>query len=198
MNLKKLDRLALLSCAQAKPSTPTEGLRIVLDLLPLDLFLCQEATLAFYRAGKTVELDWSGLGKNKRFSISHRKYWSQTMAELGLTDSESDRLRCKSWTTDFPCVKQSFRDPDKKVALKGHQVFTDGSKTKKGTGSGLVSYYDGQVMRRESIRLNNSATVFQAEVLAIQRAAEYVSRNWGLHHGKFLKIYSDPKPQLEP
>ena len=36
--LKKLDRLALLSLAPVRPSTPTEGLRIIYDLIPTELW----------------------------------------------------------------------------------------------------------------------------------------------------------------
>ena len=38
-SLDKLDRMAILSFAQVKPSTPTEGLRIIYDVMPLNLHL---------------------------------------------------------------------------------------------------------------------------------------------------------------
>ena len=48
-------------------------------------------------------------------------------------------------------------------------------------GYGFVSFYDTNMMGKYAGKLPESFTVFQAEVRAITRAAEYITSNWGLY-----------------
>ena len=74
--LLTLDRLALISCAQVKPSTPTRALQIIYDLTPLRIFIQEQAMLTVIRNGPVLEPYWRGTGPNKRFNTSHLQYWA--------------------------------------------------------------------------------------------------------------------------
>ena len=53
--LMALDRLALVSCAQVKPSTPTRALNIIYDLTPLKIFMEEQALLSSIRNQEVEE-----------------------------------------------------------------------------------------------------------------------------------------------
>ena len=54
------------------------------------------------------------------------------------------------------------------------QIYTDGSKTEKGVGSGIVIYRYGQHIRNLQFKLNKKCTKNQAEQLAILKALESI------------------------
>ena len=55
-------------------------------------------------------------------------------------------------------------------------VYTDGSKIKQGAGSGYVVLSGkDRVLNTQSINLTGEASIFQAELIAIQEAAKYLN-----------------------
>ena len=76
-------------------------------------------------------------------------------------------------------------------------IFTDGSLTSQGTGAGLVIMKGkNKVSYTESLKLNNEATVFQAEAIAIEVAARRMSV---IHKpkDKYVRIFSDSQAVLK-
>ena len=72
------------------------------------------------------------------------------------------------------------------------QIFTDGSKSEKGVGSGIVIFEAGQHIKILQCRLNIRCTNNQAEQLAILKALEYMgcNRRNGPDFGRvFLMLY---------
>ena len=57
------------------------------------------------------------------------------------------------------------------------QVFTDGSKTEHGTGSGFVIYRDRVEIGARSFKLPDHASVYQAELVALEEASKEILRN---------------------
>ena len=53
----KLERKALLAIAAVKPSTPTEGLRVIYDIIPLHLHLKVCAMMAAIRQRDMLQLN---------------------------------------------------------------------------------------------------------------------------------------------
>ena len=83
-----------------------------------------------------------------------------------------------------------------KPKLSQINVFTDGSKTKQGVGAGfIVMRGKQQVVTTESITLNKEATVFQAEAVAIERAARFLI-NHSETRDKYIRIFSDSQAVL--
>ena len=69
-------------------------------------------------------------------------------------------------------------------------VYTDGSKTKQGSGAGYVIMSGkDRVLYTQSINLTENASIFQAELIAIQEAAIYLLNNEDTQ-GVFIKFFS--------
>ena len=64
---KKLDRLAMLAIAQTKNSTPTEGLRLIHDVIPFHLFLQKVGLMSFARQFYFLEPLWGAPTVTKLF-----------------------------------------------------------------------------------------------------------------------------------
>ena len=83
-----------------------------------------------------------------------------------------------------------------KPKLSQINVFTDGSKTKHGVGAGyIVMRGKQQVVTTESISLNKEATIFQAEAVAIEKAAKFLI-NHSETRDKYIRIFSDSQAVL--
>ena len=87
----------------------------------------------------------------------------------------------------------SFDGSKKHRKHSEYTAYTNGSKTEHGTGAGYVVYHKNRVITYESIKLNDNATVFQAEITAIQRAAEYL---FSSTEAKYVKILADSQAAL--
>ncbi|GBM65254.1 hypothetical protein AVEN_157474-1 [Araneus ventricosus] len=61
--------------------------------------------------------------------------------------------------------------------MKGLVIFTDGSKMDGRVGCAFVVFYNETELDYRKFRLNESSTVFMAEVIAIQQAVQYVRAN---------------------
>ena len=61
-------------------------------------------------------------------------------------------------------------------------------------GAGFVIYHKREVIYYESLKLNDKATVFQAEVTAITQAAKYTIK---LDKAKYVKLLSDSQAALQ-
>ncbi|GBM39773.1 Putative protein in type-1 retrotransposable element R1DM [Araneus ventricosus] len=74
------------------------------------------------------------------------------------------------------------------------EIFTDGSGIDGKVGAALVVFYHGTEIHHEICRLEDSATVFQAETKGIHMALDYInkSKQWHRFH-----IFSDSKSVLQ-
>jgi ribonuclease HI len=164
--LVKVQRRALLSITSALRSTPTAGMEVVLGLLPLDLHVKREATRSRWRTRNLVNDRWDGLGRlpTRR---GHRKIHDNIIGSLSLQegDEKPGKVTLKN--------KVNFVEvPDPPLVL-----YTDGSKVENGkVGAGWAIVRDGEVLEEESLRLNNDASVFQAEILALTEGGRCLSR----------------------
>jgi len=70
----------------------------------------------------------------------------------------------------------SIRSTDEKEETGSLHIYTDGSKTEKGVGSGIAIFESGQHIKSEQRRLNKNCTNNQAEQLAILAALQYIEK----------------------
>ena len=56
--LNRLNRLASLLIAQVAPSTPTKGLEVVYNLMPLDILIEKRASQIMARIDKQIQPSW--------------------------------------------------------------------------------------------------------------------------------------------
>ena len=70
----------------------------------------------------------------------------------------------------FKINTQTFGPEYKKhIVHTNTNIYTDGSKTKTGTGAGFVIYDKHNLIQKDYIPLSPTATIFQAEIIAIKR-----------------------------
>ena len=157
--LKGIHRRIMLSMTHSMRSTPTDGMEVVLGLLPLDLYIAQTAAMATWRIGTAIQ--WDGLDESIKGRKSHRKFWGDFHTQEGV-EGHTDRItRTNEWT-NFDRI-----DPAEETT----KIYTDGSKLEDGTaGAGFAIFQGDHIVAEESFRLDDHATVFQAEVVAIERA----------------------------
>ena len=183
--LNSVQRLACLCMTGAMRSTPQAAMETLLDLPPLDLIIKGEARLGAYRL--KCSNNWKpGNGHSRIDQI--------------VTDPEGILLMGSDYMVPIFSFEESFQ-----VDLTGHDKlrddpchpgclmwYTDGSKSDHGTGAGVHGKSPRHDLR---IPLGKLATVFQAEVTAINKCAEENLRRG--YRGKHIEILSDSQAALK-
>ena len=171
--LSKIQRKALLCIASAFPSTPTAGLEALLDVPPLHIFLRGEALKTAHRLQSRGQ--WKGTGRYFGNRKSHVEACNRLLSQFPIlsqaVDSEVPTLRFNNnFQVKIP-ERQEFKTPSfPPVADDVVHCYTDGSRTGDNAGAGfLIETKDWEV--GESHFLGSTPTVFQAEVVAVQRGA---------------------------
>ena len=194
-DLSRLNRLALLMMGHFRKGTPTAGLEVIAQIIPLDLHLKSEALLAHTRTS-WVEKD--GLCDARKGGHRQKNNESLRLANLG----SLLRLDCTTsihfWDKSYSINTDSFRAGTlTEVSPDAVVIYTDGSRTQEEVGSGIVIYKAGgkiQIME-EALHLANYNTVFQAEVVAIKSAAEWLLEN--PNDSAEIHLYSDSQAALK-
>ncbi|XP_049315628.1 uncharacterized protein LOC125779110 isoform X2 [Bactrocera dorsalis] len=184
-NIRKLNGIQKAACAGvtgAIRSCPTDALNVILHQLPIDFFIQKTAAIAAIRIEELG--GWNQ--QNHGHSVILNK----------LTINKSDYILPK---LDFNRHFQ-VRIPSRREWRRGSfaeegttSVYTDGSKMDCGVGTGVFSADLGISL---SIRLPNSASIFQAEVLGIEKACEVLLENHGNIHK--ATIFTDSQAALLP
>jgi ribonuclease HI len=183
--LTTVQRSACVGVSGALRTTPTEALECMLDLTPLDLYVKGQA------AKSAVRLSASG-------QFNEAREGHATILKTGWGQL---KLRENDYLTPIYCFNRRFelyipeRDEwqDRDIGVDDDiKVYTDGSKMECGTGSGI---YSGSLGFNESIRLMNSCTVFQAEVVGILTAIKLIKDS--NITGKNLCIYTDSQAAIK-
>ena len=179
--LRKINRLAITTCAGFLKSTPTRALEIMLDIFPLHLYAQKEALCAFIRLLPLMELDWRGFNRNVRYSTSHRKFWFNLIETFDLTEfANVDTCFVHRPQVAFTVVLESFNPLFVLDSPAEWSVYTDGSKRGDKVASAFIILRNGNIIFQGASRLSNHTSVFQAELTAIQQAAECLVNVEGL------------------
>ncbi|XP_035209275.1 uncharacterized protein LOC118183782 [Stegodyphus dumicola] len=151
--LNQIQRIALLCITKAYTTSPTAGLQILAGTIPLDIKADMEAQ--FYRAVHFKE----------NISMGDTTIWNNEIEDrlptIQYHPAEAKRIE---WGKDPPMNKDI-------------EIFTDGSKMNNKVGAAWVAFQDSQEIHNERTRLNNDATVFQAEVHALRSALLWAGQN---------------------
>ena len=162
-------------------STPTQGMEVVLGLLPLDLQTQLTATLSRFRTRKILIDGWDGLGNLKK---GHRRSFDKII-----------NLHCDPFLpVDSKPLQRVWLD-NEVVEDPAIVLYTDGSKMEGGiTGAGWAACHGDTVIAEESTYLGVQSSVFQAEVTAIERALRWVMST--CDDGTDVMIYSDSQAAI--
>ena len=185
---RTLNRRAINTIVKVPRSTPTRGLEIMLDIMPLHLHIQKEGLAAYVRLKRSAEIQWEGVFSNITHSISHLKFWEYLTHDLGLQDFhlETDACHVLNTRNNFVLDTSSFVDM---AECQGHvdcNVYTDGSKLDGRVGAGVFIVRQGEDIVADRFRLPDSSTVFQAELAAIREAANILAAYGDLTAVKFF------------
>ena len=201
--LKKLENLALLMVTKAFKSTSQNALHILLDILPLELFLEKMSSLnslklknqghwphqsidhssrkSFLTCQQLIDSTIHTIFKDSKLNISHFDYISPTY------------IINKNYTIQIG-NRQEFLLPE--LTENIICVYTDGSKQKNDrTGYGVLIYiHDSNTSIEEFDRLQPFNTVYQSEAYAIIRAVMLLINSDTINKNIF--IFSDSQSVL--
>ena len=201
--LKKLARVQSLACRMisgAFQTSPTAGIEVALNILPMDIFLRCEAMKAAHRLGV------SGCQLLRTYAPPRGKFHSHS--DLCIADMSSIPTLHMPPDAIPPslCLRHSFRveiadrasfsnNLDFRRVQDDLACFTDGSKMGYKSGCGLCVYHNRQLDYTEYQSLGSLTTVFQAEVYAINLCASYLlNKNVMNNH---ISIYSDSQAAIK-
>ena len=192
--LRALDRLAIRSMATIARTTPQAALELLVDMLPLELHIQQIGLNSRERLKGKLKPAWMPNTSKLTHVKPHLKYWEDLATEMEVGGTTSDWCDEIIWDKRYTVNLDSFDGKSKHNKHSEFTVYTDGSKMGNLTGSGFVIYHHKNLLTYESLKLNDNATVFQAEIIAIKKAAEYLLKH---HTAKYVKIFSDSQAALQ-
>ena len=182
--LNAVQSLALRMTCNARRGTPLNGLEIIMDVPPIDLFIKAEASKAAFRI----------IGTNDE-PISQKGHLSKCNAKL----DEAELWNIASDTINKELVwEKNYTTSNTKHGNdigQGNRCYTDGSKTSRGTGAGFCIMKDDKVQRTRAFALSKNATVFQAEIHAIRRAIPFIREE--IKPGETIQIMCDSQAAIK-
>ena len=187
LSLEKLNRLACLLLARAAPSTPTKGLEIIYNIMPLNTWIEKRASETMARINVQLNPTWDGQGLNKRNGIIAR--WKSFSTRISEHICNSDRIPTKVISERNFKVHPPEEGREEKIGAKEICCYTDGSLLDGRAGCGIHTTYSNRVIYNGNFYLGNNTTVFQAEVTAIYKSASWLSRN--NYHSKTITFFTD-------
>ncbi|XP_035221364.1 uncharacterized protein LOC118194258 [Stegodyphus dumicola] len=131
-------------------TSPTSALQVLSGLMPLDIKA--EMERKFFRL----------IHYKENLEISNLVIWYNTLEE-----------RVPHFHT-HPAHQDIIPWHKNTPTQKNIEIFTDGSKMGKHVGAAFVMYNNGHEVHSEIYRLNDMASVFQAEVLALKKALIWI------------------------
>lgn len=161
--LAKVQRLASVSITGAMRSCPTKALEIILGLPPIHLAVVEVAHLTIARFCR------QGFGIGKIISSKHGEEICKDLPMLGMPMDEMTRkiLLLRNFTTELSNkANWTSVGANYKIGTDSIIWYTDGSKTKEGTGAGVFG-----PRTKYTEPLGTFPSIFQAEMHAIERCA---------------------------
>lgn len=165
--LQRVQRLVNLKITKAFRTTSHEALCILAETIPI-----------------TIEL--SEIAKYYNIIKGRSKHINETME---LDTPKNYRL----WTHPAENITIRDKNEDDKYAVL---IYTDGSKTETGVGSGIVMYINTEPVHQLQYRLDNRCSNNQAEQIAILKALEEL-KVIDNETGKTAAIHTDSKVTMD-
>ena len=196
--LKSIQRLALLMTGHYRKGTPGDGLDAITGTLPLRLEIRAASMKSFIRLrdrnARQLE-EWDGKTTKSLLQNGHlfhiMKYFESGGVNLYDQYDTIPKVRVKE--RSYVTTIDDGEDTNNNLT-----AYTDGSRYNDMAGAGVAIYTPEGEEILQSLHLGPFATVFQAEVIAIQRAAELITATateaWA---GETLLIRSDSQAAIQ-
>jgi ribonuclease HI len=200
---QRLQRLALISLGPVRLHSPTIGLEIATNTMPLHLYVENCAMSTYLRL--TNLLTKTIITKTRDPTKSHIVWARKMLSDAGLLGVKSDRILTNINYHQPWSLNLNSYDPILDHTPNALQAFTDGSKMNDKVGSGLVIHSDDNPIKIHfpihfaCEYLGKMATVFQAEVYAIIMATASITTIIPTltTKPKLIQIISDSKSALQ-
>ena len=194
--LRNLNRAGMNLYCNFPRSTPTRTVEIITDTIPLDLQAQKVGLGSRIRMQNLIHQGWDDPfpQPNSNKTVSHVQHWDQLIADCNLEEFlvPDDTVSFNLPFTNYNIVTDSFSGHSKFLIPSQVNVFTDGSKLNDKVGAG-VYISCGNYEIKKSYRLPDKASVFQAEIFAINQAA-IILQNHLLK--KYIKFFVDSQAAL--
>lgn len=189
--IDSINKLMVAILSNTRRSTPRLALEIIYNLPPNHILIIKEGMLSLIRNRYVIYSDWSNKNKSCSFS-GHIRYWEKKAEKYDMDLESSDKTRQCTWDKHFSINKASLLT--QKLPIQSQiNIYTDGSITGLHVGCGFVIYKGNHEMSSSSIRLPEYCTVYQAEVMAINLAAQEAVHILGETDKKILRLASSNK-----
>ena len=191
----QLNWLAAMMLTPTRKNAPTAALEIIHNLIPLELALQKTALNTYFKLKLVMQSTWMDK-KAKKQSLTPLLGFLKHIGDVA-TGARSETESILENIEDNYWITIDNKKGKTKPIPSQLNVYTDASKTKQGVGSGYVILKGkGDVLHTQSINLTGDASIFQAELIAIQEAAKHLTVNedkWGL----YIKFFSDSQAALQ-
>ncbi|GBO15246.1 Putative protein in type-1 retrotransposable element R1DM [Araneus ventricosus] len=169
-SLNTIQRRPLIKLTNAYKTTSTVALQVLAGTLPLDL-RAREVFDKFLLVTARQNIVCNGVTLN----------WNSYEGRQNIFDKHPEK-----WVS----IPYGMEDP----TYEEIEIYTDGSKRDNHTVTAMVVFYHGVMIHHEIHRLPDHATFYQAEIMGIRMALEYVDKSVKWH--KF-HIYTDSLSSLQ-
>ena len=189
--MKRLDRQTTTAMAPIRRSTPQACLEIMFGLTPIELLIEQLGVASFIRTRAHLQ-------PFTETPNGHLKTWARMVDCLNLQD-ETDIIE-NTTTLNRPYnvnIVSLTNDTKKYIGHSEYTAYTDGSKIEGQTGAGVIIYKHNEIIYRQSYSLPSKASIFQAELEAIQQATSFFNRNKHRYPAKYIKLLVDSQAALK-
>ena len=183
--LRKVNRAGCKAMAPIMDNTPQMAMEVIYNIPPLDLVVEKMAIEKYLNIKHIFKSSWSGKSARGK-TLGFARHCEDRVKEIGINVHPWDNI--KEW-----CLRRTYEvvTRESEIRNEGIVIYTDGSKTDDGVGYGLHlgnGFYEQQGSLREE------ASVFQAEIMAMNKAAQWLI-NRGTN-GQKITLYSDSKAGL--
>ena len=202
--LRTINRLAVNACVSIPLSTPTKALELIMDLPPLHLYIENIALNSLYRLQDSLDFLENAKDHNSLlypnnphdtlYKTPHLQYWVKQSNKIYIPDLSSSRCYYHPVVSTYSIDTDSLNTVNHQPRNNIIQAYTDGSKTMDGVGAGLCLMKNNTVLYTYAAKLPEHATVFQAELYAIQAAATEIARRF---QNTEIDIYTDSQSALQ-
>ena len=199
--------------APLRKGTPNNGLELIFNTLPVEVYLQKMATKAYFRTMQHAPFTKEQMHTSVVSRRSHRSWISNLIIDQGLEYLEGplDVVPLhRRWDRKFEVdtYSMSHKNPTRGIPdIRGVNIYTDGSKNSDSSGAGVVIREGGNTVhdsegneRIYSYNLGKNTTVFQSEVFAQKMAATLITniseRGVGWLSNRHVTINSDNQASL--
>ena len=165
----------------------------MIDLMPIELMIQKTGISAYIRLKTQLATPFETRTKTQ----PHLQYWDNLITELGIETPTTDACNARVWEKTYNVNLESLKGGKKHLRHSEYTIYTDGSKKQEGTGGGFVVYNYNKQIHTQSFKMQDHATVYQAELEAIYQACKYMDDNFDTIKPRYVKILTDSQSALK-